>query len=103
MLFTGHTINSTEAKNVGLITKACSSNKLDDEIQNICTSITMKSRAVIELGKRFYYKQVQENVKKAYDLGGQQMVDNISLADGQEGIKSFIEKRKAQWLHTFNK
>lgn len=103
MLFTGNTLNSTEAKDTGLVTKVCRSDELDEEIKKICDSITMKSRSVIELGKRFYYRQVQENVKKAYDLGGEQMVDNLSLADGQEGIKSFIEKRRAQWSHTFAK
>lgn len=103
MLFTGSTITSSEAKDSGLVSKVCPAEKLDEEIQNICSSITMKSRSVIELGKRFYYKQVQEDVKKAYDLGGKLMVDNINLKDGQEGIQSFIEKRKAQWNHTFAK
>ena len=27
------------------------------------------------------------------------MVENLSLADGQEGIKAFIEKRKPTWSH----
>lgn len=101
MLFTGLPINSAEAKDAGLVSKICPTEKLDEETRQICTAITSKSRSVIELGKRFYYKQVQENVKKAYDLGGKLMVDNINLKDGQEGIKSFVEKRKAQWVHTF--
>ena len=28
------------------------------------------------------------------------MVDNLALADGQEGIKSFVEKRKPVWSHS---
>lgn len=27
------------------------------------------------------------------------MVKNINMDDGQEGIKSFVEKRKASWSH----
>lgn len=103
MLFTGTQITSSEAKNAGLVSKVCPPEKLDEEIDNVCSAIISKSRSIIELGKRFYYKQVQENVKVAYDLGGQQMVDNINLKDGQEGIQSFVEKRKAQWYHTFDK
>lgn len=101
MLFTGLPISSIEAKESGLVSKVCSSENLDKEVDAICSAIQTKSKSVIELGKKFYYKQIQENVKKAYELGEQQMVDNLSLKDGQEGIQSFIEKRKAQWLHTF--
>lgn len=28
------------------------------------------------------------------------MVDNINMKDGQEGITSFVEKRKPVWSHT---
>lgn len=27
------------------------------------------------------------------------MVENLSYADGQEGIRAFIEKRKPVWSH----
>lgn len=35
----------------------------------------------------------------AYKLGEEIMVKNINTSDGQEGIKSFVEKRKAIWRH----
>lgn len=28
------------------------------------------------------------------------MVNNIALEDGQEGIRSFVEKRKPTWTHS---
>lgn len=28
------------------------------------------------------------------------MVDNLAMDDGQEGVKSFIEKRKPVWTHS---
>ena len=31
------------------------------------------------------------------------MVDNLKLKDAQEGIKSFSEKRKPVWSHSFEK
>ncbi len=31
------------------------------------------------------------------------MIDNLSLQDGQEGIKAFIEKRHPKWTHTHDK
>ncbi|ERL95141.1 hypothetical protein D910_12410 [Dendroctonus ponderosae] len=97
MLLTGLPVSAQEAFQIGLITKVRSSDQLNEEIENICRAIKTKSRDVIELGKRFYYKQIQYDVKKAYELGGDKMVENLQLPDCKEGIQSFIEKRKPQW------
>lgn len=102
MLLTGRPISAIEAKLSGLITKVCSPDDIENEVQKICEEIMMKSRSVIELGKRFYYKQVDMDLRKAYELGAIQMVDNLELADGKEGVRSFIEKRKPDWTHTNN-
>lgn len=101
MLFTGQAISSQKAVESGLIFKSCSEGGLDEEIEKICNAISSKSRAVIELGKRFFYKQIGEDLKKAYQLGAVQMCANLQLKNGQEGVKSFVEKRKPTWVHRF--
>ncbi|KRT81803.1 hypothetical protein AMK59_5552 [Oryctes borbonicus] len=102
MLFTGLPITAQEAKESGLVSIVCRKEAINEELKKITTAIIAKSRSVIELGKHFYYRQIQHGIKDAYRLGSTTMVDNINLKDGQEGIKSFIEKRKANWSHTFN-
>lgn len=97
MLLTGLPISAQEASQRGLVTKVCPSEKLDQEIEVIVNAIRSKSRDVIELGKRFYYTQIQYDVKKAYELGGDKMVENLQMPDCKEGIQSFIEKRKPHW------
>ncbi|KAL1494442.1 hypothetical protein ABEB36_010040 [Hypothenemus hampei] len=97
MLLTGLPISAEEAYRTGLVTKVCPPEKLDEEVTVICKAILNKSRDVIELGKKFYYKQVQYETKKAYDLAGEKMIENLQLPDCKEGIQSFIEKRKPQW------
>lgn len=74
-------------------------NQLDDEVKKIVDKIKLKSRSVIALGKQFYYKQIELSLLEAYTLGEDVMVDNINANDGQEGIRSFVEKRKAKWSH----
>lgn len=101
MLLTGNPINATDALQCGLITRiADNENELDEEVNRICDSIRSKSRAIIWRGKRFFYQQNQMTLKSAYKYGEQEMVDNIATIDGQEGVKSFIEKRKPVWTHS---
>ncbi|XP_066253811.1 enoyl-CoA hydratase domain-containing protein 3, mitochondrial isoform X1 [Euwallacea similis] len=97
MLFTGFPVSAEEAFRIGLITKVCSEEKLNEELENICNAIKAKSRDIVELGKTFYYQQIHYNVKKAYELGGEKMQENLQLPDCKEGIQSFIEKRKPRW------
>ncbi|XP_030751910.1 enoyl-CoA hydratase domain-containing protein 3, mitochondrial [Sitophilus oryzae] len=97
MLLTGLPIPAVEAKSVGLVTQVCSPDNIDKDLEVICNAIISKSRNVIEMGKKFYYKQIQCDIKEAYDLGESEMINNLQNLDCQEGIRSFIEKRKPQW------
>ncbi|XP_034834975.1 enoyl-CoA hydratase domain-containing protein 3, mitochondrial [Maniola hyperantus] len=101
MLLTGEPISATEAYESGLVTKVVSADKLDDEVDKIIDQIKSKSRSVITLGKEFFYNQMDLSVLEAYKLGEDIMVKNINSDDGQEGIKSFVEKRKASWSHKY--
>ena len=99
MLLTGEPITAQEAYHAGLVTAVCQSDNLDAEIDKTINAIKSKSRYVIALGKRFYYKQISVDLRSAYDLGADVMVNNINSADGVEGVKGFVEKRKSKWNH----
>ncbi|XP_063243416.1 enoyl-CoA hydratase domain-containing protein 3, mitochondrial isoform X1 [Bacillus rossius redtenbacheri] len=103
MLFTGMPLTADEALRAGLVSKAVAQENLDEEVSKIVQAICEKSRAVVAMGKKFFYQQMEEDIRTAYRLGEEVMVSNIALADGQEGIRSFIEKRKAIWGHNFEK
>jgi len=97
MLLTGLPITSDEALRVGLVSKVVPRDELNDETEKICNAIKSKSRAVVTLGKKFYYEQLGMGLHEAYKAGSKIMADNLELYDGKEGIKSFIEKRKPEW------
>lgn len=99
MLLTGLPISSEEALRVGLVSSVVSSEELDAELVKICDAIKSKSRAVVSFGKQFYYQQLGMDLNSAYKAGAVAMVDNLQLKDGQEGINSFIEKRKPKWTN----
>lgn len=100
MLLTGLPITAAEALECGLVTSVVPVDQLDVEVRRITDAIKLKSRAVIERGKRFFYEQIAMNIKTAYAFGEQEMVLNLGTHDGQEGVRSFVEKRKAIWTHS---
>ncbi|XP_076282308.1 enoyl-CoA hydratase domain-containing protein 3, mitochondrial isoform X2 [Lasioglossum baleicum] len=103
MLFTGFSISGKEAYEVGLVSKVVPNDKLEEEINKITAAINSTSRSVIHIGKTFLYEQMDLDVSTAYFLGTEKMVHNLKMKDAQEGIKSFIEKRKPVWSHNYEK
>ncbi|CAF4879564.1 unnamed protein product [Pieris macdunnoughi] len=99
MLLTGEPITAQEAYESGLVTKVVPTQDLDSEVNNVIEKIKLKSRSVISIGKEFYYKQMDMGLFDAYKFGEDIMVQTISSNDGQEGIRSFVEKREAVWGH----
>lgn len=97
MLLTGLPLSANEALTAGLVSQVTANDALDKVVRENIEAICHKSRPVIELGKKFFYEQIQMDVKSAYSLGTDTMTDNLKLADGKEGIRSFIEKRKPKW------
>lgn len=99
MLLTGLPITSEEAVRIGLVSSVVPGDQLDNELEKICNAIKSKPRAVVSLGKKFYYQQIGMDLSSAYAAGAKIMADNLQLEDGKEGINSFIEKRKPKWTN----
>lgn len=56
-------------------------------------------RPVLSLGKATFYWQLAQDIRTAYHLTSQTMVNNLGLPDGQKGVKAFLQKRKPVWPH----
>lgn len=97
MLLTGLPVSANEALMAGLVSQVAHNEELDKVVADNVNAICHKSRSVIELGKRFFYQQLQMDVQSAYTAGADTMSNNLNLPDGKEGITSFVEKRKPQW------
>ena len=97
MLLTGEPVSAKHAKEIGLINDHFKINSLEDEIMKLAENISSKSKEVVKIGKKAFYKQLEMPLDKAYKYTSQVMSENMLALDAKEGISAFIEKRKPNW------
>jgi len=97
MLFTGDLIDARTALSWGLVNRVAPLPGLDAEVGVLAGKILAHSGAVVGMGKRFFYEQVERNLEDAYTFASEGMACNMMLEDAAEGIDAFIGKRKPHW------
>jgi enoyl-CoA hydratase/carnithine racemase len=97
MLLTGRTIDAKTALEWGLVNRVVPAGALDAEIRGFVETITARSPAVIALGKRTFYDQIEQPLGAAYDTASESMACGMTLDDAAEGIDAFFAKRPAGW------
>ncbi|KAB0384313.1 hypothetical protein FD755_006230 [Muntiacus reevesi] len=99
MLFTGEPISAQEALLHGLLSRVVPEEWREEETMRIARKVASLSQPVLSLGKAAFYWQLAQDLRTAYHLTSQTMVNNLGLPDGQEGVKAFLQKRKPVWSH----
>ena len=97
MLITGEFIDAIEAKQLGLVNKIYERKNIKNDVLELAENICLKSPKVLKIGKKAFYKQSELNLKKAYKYTSKVMVKNMLFNETEEGIKAFLEKRKANF------
>jgi len=97
MLFTGDLIDAGTALSWGLVNRVVAPTELDAEVAKLAAKILAHSGAVVGMGKKFFYEQVEKGMSDAYDLASEGMACNMTLEDAAEGIDAFIAKRAPAW------
>lgn len=97
MLLTGDPIDAATALAWGLVNTVVAPDALRATTLALAAKIGTSSRAVVGLGKATFYRQLDLSQPEAYVFTKEVMVQNAQLADAQEGIAAFIDKRVPQW------
>jgi len=97
MLFTGDLIDAKTALSWGLVNRVVPPAALGAEVDKLAGKILAHSAAVVGMGKKFFYEQVEKGLTGAYALASEGMACNMMLEDAAEGIDAFINKRKPEW------
>ena len=97
MLLTGEPIDAHTAAEWGLVNRVVEPAALDREVEELAARITRYSGRVIGLGKEAFWTQTELDEHRAYDLTKAVMTANARMADAQEGMGAFLDKRQPDW------
>jgi cyclohexa-1,5-dienecarbonyl-CoA hydratase len=100
LLLTGRTIGIDEAERMGFVTRRAAKGELDAALATLTEQLLGKSTAVLRLtkqvvraGRDLPFQEAVAHAERSY------LDDLCATADMQEGIASFLEKRKPVWQH----
>ncbi len=97
MLLTGDFVDAAEALRLGLVNHVVPPAELDAAVAGLCARLTDKPPAVLALGKRAFYRQLEQGLEQAYATTTDAIVENAQRADFAEGLAAFIGKRRPVW------
>ena len=97
MTFTGEFIDASTARAWGLVNRVVDVADLDSEVARLARSIIEKPAEVVAEAKKFFYKQIEQNIADAYRDGARHITCNMLGEAAQEGVSAFIEKRAPAW------
>ena len=100
MLLTGDSIDAKYAKEIGLINDYFPNSQLEEETLKVAKKIASKSKYILKIGKKAFYKQLEMSMKDAYNYTSKVMTENAMALDAKEGISAFLEKRNPNWKNT---
>lgn len=99
MLLTGDPITADQAAAYGLVSDVVADETLDDAVAALASRVAHASAATVRIGKQAFYEQLTLSTKDAYTKMSEVMTQNALMADAQEGIEAFLEKREPVWQH----
>jgi enoyl-CoA hydratase/carnithine racemase len=97
MLITGEMIDAATALEFGLVNRVVAQARLTETVEALAATIAAKSPLALRLGKKAVREQTGRTLAAAYECASRVMVENMLARDAEEGISSFLEKRRPTW------
>jgi enoyl-CoA hydratase/carnithine racemase len=98
MALTGDTIDARTALEWGLVNRVVPAEELHAATLDLLERATRGSAMSKAIGKQVLYQQLGMDQDQAYAYAVEVMAASSQMADAQEGMASFLEKRPAKWV-----
>ena len=93
----GEPIDTSKAKQWGLINQSVPANKLDQTVNKLATELANLAPRTMQFGLKAYEKQDALAFDEALPYLQEQIAECFQGEDAKEGIAAFLEKRRPNW------
>jgi methylglutaconyl-CoA hydratase len=96
---TAERFSAQEALRIGFVHEVTSADALDEKVEQIVSALTAASPHAVKEAKRLVHDVAGTALNDALIADTVERIADIRASEeGREGVKSFLEKRKASWL-----
>ena len=97
MLMCGEHIDAEEAFRVALVNKVVPADKLDSEVDELVKKLLSKSAVTLGIIKDAVNRGIEMDLERALQYEAECFGHALATEDAREGLKAFLEKRKAEF------
>ncbi|OFX27084.1 MAG: enoyl-CoA hydratase [Bacteroidetes bacterium GWA2_31_9] len=98
LMFTGRKIKGKEAEQLHLVNKSLDSSELENHVNSVINELLTSGPEAVAKCKELIYNVVNNNFdSNIIEYTAKMIAEARMSAEGQEGMASFLEKRKAKW------
>ncbi len=100
LVLTGEPVSGAEAAAWGLVWRSVPMDRLEDETRAIAAKFAGLSGASLRLAKRTIRVSARAALGAAVAAANDEQLRSVPrIADAQEGLRAFVEKRPPRWMH----
>jgi len=97
-LITAERFDAEEARRIGLVHQIAPNDKLEEAVQSLLRILLQNSPNAVAESKRLVKEVVDQPISDALLDDTAQRIARVRASDeGKEGVRAFLEKRKAKW------
>jgi methylglutaconyl-CoA hydratase len=100
---TGARFDAGQAQAIGLVHRVVPPDRLDEEVQTVAAEFLSAGPDAVAAAKQMIRQAWRLDAEEAAAMTADLIAARRASAEGQEGLRAFLEKRKPGWAKSFNR